>query len=124
MVDDDAKAVPLKVELSRVSVRGIARMNEAVMESLGLKAKAPIVVTRGGRAVLVHVFGDRFVGKGTIRLRKAAMSRLQVKEGERVSVTPHVTYIESTRKAVKKAAHRIRKGLKRRREQKKQGRKR
>ncbi|MDI6917756.1 MAG: hypothetical protein QMC80_08185 [Thermoplasmatales archaeon] len=76
----------MTVKKSAVKGEGIARIHEAVLDSLTIHSGENIVVSSSAKSILVTVFGDTLIGKNDIRLRENDMKKLDVKKGDRVDV--------------------------------------
>ena len=97
----------LKVKASHVRVAGAVRVNEGVLEAIGVPPRGIAEVGFGTKSVAVHLFGDRHVPSPEIVLRPPDMKRLGVKEGEVVTLRSYVKGGAAVRGAFRRAGARL-----------------
>ena len=97
----------LKVKASHVRVAGAVRVNENLLEAIGVPRRGIVEIGYGTKSVALHLFGDRHVPSQEIVLRPPDMKRLGVKEGEVVTLRSYVKGGAAVRGAFRRAGARL-----------------
>lgn len=97
----------LKVRASHIRVAGAVRVNEGVLEKIGITSRSIVEIGYGEKRVAVHLFGDRHVRPGEIILRAPDMKRLGVKDGDVVALRSYTKGRAAVRDAFRRAGTRL-----------------
>lgn len=84
--NEQPNVMNLRVVSSPVKISGSTRVHDAVLEKLGMEEKEQLSIHYDGQTILRTLFADDHIEKDAISLRKDAMSKLSLSEGEIVVV--------------------------------------
>lgn len=84
--NEQPKVVNLKVLKSHVKIMGTTRVHDSVLKDLDVQEKEQLAIYHDGQSILRTMFADKHIEKEFISLRKDALKKLKVSEGDIVVV--------------------------------------
>lgn len=83
---EQPKVVNLKVLKSHVKIMGTTRIHDSILQDLEVEKKEQLAIYHDGKSILRTMFADNHIEKDFISLRKDALKKLNVSEGDIVVV--------------------------------------
>jgi len=105
------KSISLKVRKSDIERVGVVRVNDEVLNKLGVEEGERVVISKDEQMILRKAFGDKSVKKDEIFLRLKAREKLGVKEGDKVKVEDYETLGEDIKEKLGDVKEKIGKGV-------------
>ncbi len=87
--DEEEPTIELVVVESSIPVSGMARMHKHSLHYLGIEEGSYVTVGTEEQSILVKAFGDLFIAPREISLRPKERKKLEVSEGDRVTVAAY-----------------------------------
>lgn len=97
-------SIELKVEESKISGGGKARVCPKAFDELEASPGEGIVVSSGEKNILLTAFTDDLVEEGNIYLRKKDMDRLDVSPGDMISVSSYTSVSEQLKEKLSRSS--------------------